>query len=85
MEWCRGKFKLVLVDAPPILGLADFELIAAGCDGVVLVVRARKTDRAALQEAAGHLDPKRLLGIVFNGHAAEQESLYGYYMRPGSK
>src|SRR5260221_12985583 len=32
--WSSEGFKLVLVDSPPTLDLADFELIAAPCDGV---------------------------------------------------
>jgi capsular exopolysaccharide synthesis family protein len=82
MKWCSGNFKLVLVDSPPILGLADFELIGAVCDGVLVVVRARVTERDALGEATRQIDKKKLLGIVFNGQETLQKRSYGYYMRP---
>jgi len=85
MKWCSGNFTLVLVDSPPILGLADFELIAAGCDGVLLVVRARMTAREALQEATRQIDRKKFLGIVFNGQEAPKKPGYSYYMRPGNQ
>ena len=33
-------YDMVIVDAPPIYSLPDAELISAGCDGVLMVVRA---------------------------------------------
>jgi capsular exopolysaccharide synthesis family protein len=79
MEWCSSNFSLVLVDSPPVLGLADFELIAANCGGVLLVVRARITERTALQETTRQLDKKKLLGIVLNGQNGRQNRAYNYY------
>jgi capsular exopolysaccharide synthesis family protein len=65
--WCGENFKLVLVDSPPILPLADFELMSAACDGVLLIVRALQTSRELLRKAAGAVDKKKFLGVVFNG------------------
>lgn len=63
---CGGMFKVILIDAPPILPPADFELITAACDGIVMVVRAHHGKRETLQKAASTLDRKKLLGVVFN-------------------
>ena len=71
-------FDMVIVDSPPILGLADFELISAGCDGVLIVVRARKTKRDTLQEISQHLEGKKVLGVILNGQK-QQSKRYGYY------
>src|SRR2546429_7338055 len=35
---CSELFEVVLVDTPPIIPLADFELISVACQGVVMVV-----------------------------------------------
>src|SRR5437016_11673822 len=35
---CGEMFKVVLMDALPILPLAGFDLISAACDGIVMVV-----------------------------------------------
>jgi capsular exopolysaccharide synthesis family protein len=59
-------FEVVLVDSPPILPAADFELISAACDGVLMVVRARHGQRKKLRKTAGAIDQKKLLGVVFN-------------------
>lgn len=76
--WCSESFNLILVDSPPVLPLADFELITAACEGVLVVVRALNTRREILQKAAGLLDPKKLLGFVFNGVEAGRSAGYNY-------
>jgi capsular exopolysaccharide synthesis family protein len=64
--WSTETFKLVILDAPPVLNLADVEIITASCDGVLMVVRAQKTRRDVLQKSAGQIDSKKLLGVVYN-------------------
>jgi capsular exopolysaccharide synthesis family protein len=75
--WASETFRLVIIDSPPIMNLADFELISAACESAMLVVRARKTDRRALSRVLAQVDPKKLAGLVFN--AAEDELSKGYY------
>jgi len=73
-------FDMVVVDSPPILGLADFELITAGCDGILIVVRARKTKRDILSEIRHHLEGKAVLGVILNGQKQQSRRYgYGYY------
>jgi Mrp family chromosome partitioning ATPase len=70
--WCNETFKMTLVDSPPALSLTDVELITAGCDGILMVVRALQTKRDLLQKCAKQLDNAKLLGVVYN--AAENTS-----------
>lgn len=49
-----------------MLGLADFELISAPCESVMLVVRARTSEREALTKLRQQLDAKKLVGVVLN-------------------
>lgn len=79
---CSENFKLVLVDSPPVFPLADFELMVGACDRCLVVVRALRVRRDLLQKAAGQIDPKKLLGVVFNGTEAGRRS--GYYYPAGS-
>jgi protein-tyrosine kinase len=84
LGWCSETFRTVLVDSPPILTLADFELISAACDGVLVVVRAMHTQRELLKKASAQVDAKKLLGIVFNGAVAGGRNDYqnaGYYIK----
>jgi capsular exopolysaccharide synthesis family protein len=78
MGRCGELFKVILIDTPPILPLADFELISAACDGVVMVVRAHHGQRETLQKTASALDAKKLLGVVFNATDVGGKDYYGY-------
>jgi protein-tyrosine kinase len=77
MGWAAESFRMVLVDSPPALNLADFELIAAGCESVMVVARARKTARESLTKVLAQVDPRKIAGVVFNG--AEEPADDGYY------
>jgi len=73
MMWARKRYKLVLVDSLPISVVADFELIAGACDGVVVVVRTLKTHREELEEAFAQLDTSKVVGVVWNGSLKTQK------------
>ncbi len=75
---CSELFEVVLIDTPPIIPLADFELISAACQGVIVVVRAHYGQRETLQKSASAVDRKKLLGFVFNGADTNEKQYYGY-------
>jgi capsular exopolysaccharide synthesis family protein len=77
--WAKKSFGMILIDAPPIYSLADAELIGAGCDGALIVVRAFSTPRDMAQKCAVRLDKKKLMGIVFNGIPKGPENRYSYF------
>src|SRR5947209_9574230 len=77
MGWAAESFRLVLVDCPPVLNLADFELIAAQAENIMLVARSRKTARESITKVLAQIDPRKLAGVVFN--AAEELMHKGYY------
>jgi Mrp family chromosome partitioning ATPase len=65
----REHFRMVLVDSVSMGALADFELIAAECEGILVVVRARSAAREELKTAIGQLDSSKLIVVVWNaGH-----------------
>ncbi len=53
-EW-RHEFDCVVIDAAPALLISDVRDVARQCDGVVLAVRWRHTQLAAVQEVTTHL------------------------------
>jgi capsular exopolysaccharide synthesis family protein len=69
MEHFQTLFDLVIYDAPPLLNLADSNLLAAKTDGTILIIRLDKTDRFTIAEALDNLKTTHLsvLGIVANG------------------
>lgn len=66
-EDVRSHFDYIIVDAPPLVPLSDCRLIQEHVDGILVVVRAGRDPRDLVDEAIQSLDPKKVLGIVFNG------------------
>lgn len=75
LNWGNERFRLIILDSPPILNLPDMEMITAACDGALMVVRAQKTPRDVLQRSSSQIDPKKLLGVVYNA----AEGAHHYY------
>jgi capsular exopolysaccharide synthesis family protein len=64
----RERYDMVLIDAPPVLPVADALVIAAMADGALLVVRHGKTRRDQLTKTAAALRRAEVdvLGAVLN-------------------
>jgi polysaccharide biosynthesis transport protein len=60
------SYEVVLVDSPPVLGLADSPLMAALVDGVIFVVEADRSRRGSLKTSLRRLRAMRavMLGAV---------------------
>jgi succinoglycan biosynthesis transport protein ExoP len=83
MEQLSKNFDLIILDTPPVLATADAGILSSLTDGVLLVVRAGQTDRAAAQRAH-HLLANvgaRIVGTVLNDPGGEV-SQYGDYYYP---
>ena len=76
-------FDWIVIDSPPCLPVADANVIADVCDGVLLVVRAASTQAEIAQRACQELQTKRLIGVVLNAStAASDYESYDYYAPP---
>jgi protein-tyrosine kinase len=60
-------FDWVIVDAPPVLAVADAGIIAEFCDGVIVVVRAGETAHDLVKTTLQEFRGNNLLGVVLNG------------------
>ncbi len=79
LERAKQRFDLVIVDSIPASApLADFELMSASCDGVLLVVHLRKTSREALSVCTQRMN-RKLLGLILNNTDRAQRFDYYYY------
>jgi polysaccharide chain length determinant protein (PEP-CTERM system associated) len=80
LKAARRHFDLVLLDAVPVLPVADTVLMQDLVDGFQLVVRSRRTPRDAIYDTLSKLRPDRIVGVVFNGHREYRSSYknYGY-------
>jgi protein-tyrosine kinase len=59
-------FDWIIVDAPPLMPIADVHVLSTNADGLVLVVRQGKAQKKALVKGLGGLDGAKVLGVVFN-------------------
>jgi capsular exopolysaccharide synthesis family protein len=75
----RGQFDMVVIDAPPVMGLADAPLLASAAAGTVLVVEAGGTGRNLAKTAIRRLGVgnAHLLGVLLTKFDARKTS-YGY-------
>lgn len=77
---CRRIFDHVIVDAPPILGLADAVVASRMVDGVVLVASAGETGKENFRVSVQRLRQVQspLIGVVLNRVDLESPE-YSYY------
>jgi capsular exopolysaccharide synthesis family protein len=81
----RKDFKFTILDSPPVGAVADYYLVEASADSVILVARPDHTQRKALFRALQIVPKEKLLGVVIN-HAQDwflwrDEQPYYYYAR----
>ncbi|WP_275579803.1 polysaccharide biosynthesis tyrosine autokinase [Nocardioides nitrophenolicus] len=77
----RSSYDMVIIDAPPLLPVADASVLAKLADGVIIVVRHAKTTREQVNEAINRLNQvgARLYGVVVNMVAKRAIGSYYYY------
>lgn len=83
-----GKYDYVLIDAPPILAVADASILASQVDGVILVVRYAATRYDLAKKAKEQLlnANAHIIGVVLNQFKmeAKEYQYYYYYSRDSS-
>jgi receptor protein-tyrosine kinase len=77
----RASYDTVIIDAPPLLPVADSSVLATLGDGVILVVRHAHTTRDQVADAVSRVTHVggRLYGIVVNMVAKRAVGSYYYY------
>lgn len=70
VEAARARFRVVVFDTPPVLGIADTSLLAPHADGVLVIVRLGRARRREVQATLTQLRAvqARLAGVVLTGH-----------------
>ena len=77
----KAQFDLIIIDAPPVLPVADPGILSAQADGVILVVRAGKTQRKTVVQAQELLKQMKanLLGCVLTHLEFYMPGYHRYY------
>lgn len=84
LEKLSESYDLLVLDTPPLLAASDAAIVSRMSDGALVVVRAGRTEKSALQTAVQQLATvgARVLGTVLNDPDAEVPKYaryYGYY------
>ncbi len=66
LETVSSSFDWVLLDATPMLPMADSTSLSRLCDGVLVVVREGYTRRKVLSKALASIEKSKIVGTVLN-------------------
>lgn len=77
IDTLRTRFDRILIDMPPVAPLADVAIASPMADGILMIVRAGKTPKPAIERALAGLDMSKVLGLVLND-AGDAAAAYGY-------
>jgi len=74
-----AQFDMIIVDGPPVLGLADASLLASACRNAMIIVESGKTRTRAAREAVERIEAAgaHIVGVTLT-KSAEEASHYGY-------
>lgn len=77
----REEYDVIILDAPPLLQVADSRITSKLTDGVVLVVGCTTSDRQRVLKAKEQLElaEAKILGVVLNRRELTDDSAYQYY------
>ena len=78
LQWAKDQYNYVLIDAPPLIPVADTSTIARIVDGMILVVNLKTNGRGHAMDAKSKIQAVggTLLGVVVNG--INRQTSYGY-------
>ncbi|WP_088090613.1 CpsD/CapB family tyrosine-protein kinase [Bacillus sp. OV166] len=81
IEDAKAEFEYIIFDTPPLLAVADPQILANQCDGSILVVYSEKTEIEPAKKAKELLAnaKSKLLGVVLNHKEAKSGDYYYYY------
>jgi len=69
LEELKKTYEFIIIDSPPALGVADARILGRICDGILVVIFAKKTNRDAAVEVKEELERagEKIVGYVLNG------------------
>jgi capsular exopolysaccharide synthesis family protein len=77
----REKYDFIVLDGPPLLPIADAQIVHPLADITLLLVRSGLTERTQLQRSYRLLTDasKHYVGVIVNGLHPQDENYYAYY------
>lgn len=81
IDHVRMKFSYIVVDSPPVMGLADAAILASNCDASLLVVEGNSTRTPSVRGTLDRLvvSGVKVLGVVITKYTQQSKGYYNYY------
>jgi capsular exopolysaccharide synthesis family protein len=81
IDYLKDRFAIVIIDLPPIVGLADTIRLAMAADSTVLVIRWGRTERQFVQFAVDALRSASIstIGVILNDIDLKAQRRRGHY------
>lgn len=81
MRELRQRYDVIIVDTPPLMAVADAQIVSRLCDGSLLVMKSGfvKRDIAVKAKASLEHAKSRILGVVLNNMNRKTADSYYYY------
>jgi len=81
LDWARKHYDRIIIDSPPIMGIADGAILGAKCDGALFVIWAGRTSRRYVRVAKMTAVSRgaKLFGFVLNNLEPGRVGYYHYY------
>jgi capsular exopolysaccharide synthesis family protein len=77
ITFLESQFDIVIIDGPPILGLADAPLLSSICEGTIMIVQAEHARRSTIRAALRRLHAAK--GNVIGSILTKFKSGFGSY------
>lgn len=79
------QYDIVIFDAPPLLSVADAQILSNKCDGTILVINAGTTEKDSVVKAKESLVSAKanILGTLMNNFKLEKDHYYYQYYGTG--
>lgn len=80
LEELMERYDIVIIDGPPILSVADAQILSNKCDGAVLVINAGATQKENALKAKEALTSSNanIIGTILNNFVLEKDHYYYY-------
>lgn len=71
LKEAKKRFKMIIIDSPPILSVTDTLVLGSECDGLIFVIKSGAISLKHITDAKKMIKGKiKILGAVLNGMAA---------------
>ncbi len=81
LDWARQHYDRVIVDSPPVMGIADSAILGAACDGSLFIIWAGRTSRRYVRVAKMTAISRgaKIFGFILNNLEPGRVGYYHYY------